>query len=320
MTQNVLILTEAGKDIGFGHYTRCTAIKEQLIAERANVQMLVYLNEYDMDDPGIIKANWLVNHEELLRTNTDSVVMIDSYLANENIYKAFSQACRSVIAIDDYNRIVYPVDCILNPNVFFSEGMYKTQTAKKCVGGKNYVILRKEFRQASILLPSKQKIENVLITIGGSDFRQILPLLIQTCLKFDIVKLTVISPEKTITETNDGRLTLLSSQTAAGMVRLMEEADLVISACGQTLHELASLGKPTIGICLDIDQEPNQEYYLTNGFLLTPVKWNDMDVIDKLNLAFKTLSGLGIREKIRNEGPKLINRNGVEQVVTVIKN
>jgi len=318
MVSKVLILTEAGKNIGFGHYSRCSALRQALISEGIIVQMMLYLNKYDIEDSDVIKTNWLSDIESIPEYKEFNTVIVDSYLADLAIYSKLQTIFRNVVAIDDYNRINYPCSVLINPNVFFSDLNYSNQTAK-CLGGEDYVILRPEFRNQSHGPLRRNQIEDILITIGGFDFRRILPTIIETCLESAVLLVTIIAPEGLSKYYSNKNVIILSAQDAESMFRLMQKADIVISACGQTLHELASLQKATIGICLDIDQEPNQKYYLKKGFLPFNIQWNDVDLKDKIKKALKHYKSLNQRKTLETNEQCLININGVFNIVSIIK-
>jgi UDP-2,4-diacetamido-2,4,6-trideoxy-beta-L-altropyranose hydrolase len=315
----MLILTEAGKNIGLGHYTRCSALHDAIEANGDKAYMMVFLNDFEIENDKIIKANWLQDLQQALAYKDCDTVIVDSYLAKEDVYPKLHATFKKVIAIDDYNRLQYKATALINPNVFFDDIDYTNQTIK-CIGGKNYVILRKEFRQQPKEVFIKNNIEEILVTIGGTDFRNILPLIAKVCLQRQAKKITVIVSEEIDLNIEDKRVSILPLQNATSIYRLMQKADLVISGCGQTLHELASLGKPTIGICLDIDQQPNQKFYFEKGFLPAIINWNDEGLVNKIQTAISLYQPIKKRKFLSSNAPSLIDRFGVNNIVSAIKN
>src|SRR5690242_5984864 len=314
-----LLLTEAGKTIGLGHYTRCSALCQAIEADGGEAYMMVFLNDFDIESDKLIKVNWLQDLQQALAYKDCETVIVDSYLAQENVYDKLSSTFKKVIVIDDYNRLQYDATALINPNVFFDDIDYSNQTIK-CIGGKDYVILRKEFRQEPKEVFIKNNIEEILVTIGGTDYRNILPAIAKACLQTQAKKITIITSEINELNADDKRISILPLQNASGIYHLMEKADLVISACGQTLHELVSLGKPAIGICLDIDQEPNQKFYFEKGFLPAIINWNDEDLVNKIQTAITLYQPFDKRKCIASNAPSLINRDGVNNIVSAIKN
>lgn len=314
-----MILTEAGKNIGLGHYTRCSALRDAMEAKGDEVWMIVFLNDYDIENNKLIKVDWLKDMQQVLAYKECETVIVDSYLAQADVYSTLYSAFKKVIVIDDYNRLQYEATALINPNVFFNDIDYTNQ-AIKCIGGKDYVILRKEFRQQPKEAFIKNDIEEVVVTVGGTDFRNILPFIAKACLQTRVQKITIIVSEEIDLEKEDKRVSVLPLQNASGVYYLMQKADLVISACGQTLHELASLGKPTVGICLDVDQEPNQKFYFEKGFLSTRINWNDKDLVNEIQTAIALYQPIEKRKFIALNAPLLINIFGVNNIVSAMKN
>jgi len=312
---NITILTEVGKKIGFGHYTRCSSLYKVLTKAGNKIRFIVYENEYAINDPNIQKMNWLKSIDSISPIEKNDFVIVDSYLADRNIYNQLAKSFNKVVVIDDYNRMSYPVDVVVNPNVFFEDIDYSNQTAV-CIGGKDYVILRPEFTQFEPSASNAENLNNILITIGGSDFRNLLLKLISVCEYQKGTNITVIDPEGKVP--HQQHLRVLPAQSSAQMVHEMKRADVVISACGQTLHELVALQKPTIGICLDIDQVPNQSFYTKHGFLSATIQWNDKIIDNKIadQLIYFSLSAN--RKRVSKMCKSLVGYNGAENIASYI--
>ncbi len=308
--KNLLLLTEAGKGIGFGHYTRCMAVQERLIELNINAQSVVNLkgNAFSQFQGDI--ANWLEEERKVIKYSSLENVLVDSYLATPAYFVFLKQYFKKVFVFDDYNRIKYGADLIINPNVFFDEVDYQNQ---KAVGGKDFTILRKSFRNC-VNMVLKENINKVLITLGGSDFRELLPKLVRSFAFTDIPQIYVIDPEQKLPPLKDSRIHVLGRQNEQEVFKNFQDADIVISACGQTLHELASMGKATIGICLDIDQEANQSFYYEKRFLLMKNFWNDGNLADNITVNLNKLRNRQVRENINRLGRNLINVDGVSNI------
>lgn len=324
----LLILTEAGKSIGYGHYMRCSALQKEAKKQGLKTKMLLHVNGSESFEVEGEIYNWL--EDKILKINILSkefdIVLIDSYLANENIYSDLKQNFKKVVVIDDYNRIDYDADLIINPNVFFEQIDYTNQKAK-CIGGKEFVLLRPIFissKEHENRQTTDKNIDNLLITIGGTDFRNLLPKLIKVCLNQNLKKVQVICPQENERKELEKKflrnenIEILGKQSAEEMHELYLKNNLVISACGQTLHELASLGKPTIGICLAIDQVPNQKYYLEKSFLLENINWDDINIATKISSQITNFQNLDLKRVIQNYAPTLIGKNGVNKCIEAI--
>lgn len=308
----VLILTEAGKGIGFGHLTRCKALRDELVLQGHLVDLVIYLKEFKIEKPDFIESNWLAFAATDMIGDSD-IVILDSYLVTQEWLCEAAKSDCLVVQIDDYNRMQYPVDLIINPNVFAHNLDYSNQIAR-WIGGTDYVIIRAPFRNVNIEVRNSSRL-NLFITIGGSDFRKMLCQLAKWAANHDNYDIRLVAPDGA--EVNVQGVKVLPLLQAEEMVEEMKRADVVISGCGQTLHELAALKKPTIGICLDKDQEPNHKFYNETGFIHGNLLWNQDDLQQKIKDELTRLANFTERQKasrIHNG----INTNGTFNVVKAI--
>jgi len=307
------ILTEAGKNIGFGHYSRCKAIFENLISYDVKKEFLVNCKEVKLFDSEIKNIDWINKIENINPTEKNHVILIDSYLADEKIYSLLKSRFKKVIALDDYNRIIYDVSLIINPNVCYKNIDYSNQKAK-IKGGKSYVILRKEFREISNKIINKES-NKILITLGGSDYRNLLQLIVNLSHDLHELQWVIINPENKKLERLMHKTILLNTIDSKSMASLMLDSDIVISGCGQTLNELVSIGTPTIGICIDDDQICNQNFYFENKFINHKNFWNESNLKNKLKTQINELLNYENRKLIFNNTRDLININGVANLI-----
>ena len=235
-----------------------------------------------------------------------AIVVIDSYLAPKSFYAKIKCLSESpyVAVIDDYNRLNYDANVIINPSVCSeNEAGYTKKSQVKHLVGPKYVILRREFR-----MPSKKKInrnlKKVMITFGGIKHAclvaKIVDLIMELNLNFSIVNLE-------------------NEPFSAGRMRsLMERADLCISAGGQTTYELARCGVPAISICFADNQKRNLECWQKIGFIKYVGWYNRKNLFMKLKSAISNLSDYRKRLIMSRLGRKLIDGRGVRRIVNFI--
>lgn len=310
----VVIFTEAGLGIGFGHLMRCTAISEELSDSGNRVEIILFLNQSSIN----VSTHRLLNWHEYSPADLIGdfeIVVIDSYRVTQIWLSDLYSLGKRVVHIDDYNRIIYPVDLIINPNLGAMEVDYSNQTAA-VVGGSNYIIIRKKFRSVDFSVSNETE-NNLLITMGGSDIRNMLNKIAIWAAELNIYKISIIVPDGKLNLPKEIReLPLLDEEE---ILKEMLEANVVISACGQTLHELAILNKPVIGIGIDIDQIPNQEFYNRCGFISKKLWWNDDDLKQNIKSELIRLS-LSSERSLQKEKKPILNPDGVKMVASAIIN
>lgn len=310
--KNFLILTEAGNKIGFGHLTRCQALYNQFKKKSHNVDLFVNLNDVVIENSVFDIVDWL-DLQPSFFIDKYSVLIIDSYIVSESWLSGFKDKNIIVVHIDDYNRITYPVNLILNPNVYGNSIDYKNQIAK-CIGGPDYLILREPFRYGEVKSNYKGT-PRLLITMGGSDYRNLLPRLIDWAIGLNLFKISVIAPEGL--EFSSKGVRVLPLLDANLMANEIINSEVIISACGQTLHEIASINRSTIGIGIDIDQRPNHKFYNSINFIKRNLWWDQKELEEEVRKELIRLSDSLNRKKELKRDFK-VNKNGIDNVVNEI--
>ena len=102
------------------------------------------------------------------------------------------------------------------------------------------------------------------------------------------------------------------------MKEVMINSDIAISACGQTLYELARIGLPAIGICIAENQSQNIKGWEDVGFLEYIGWYNDKDLENNLKKAISKLKSKEERKTRSAIGKKCVDGQGARRVVSRI--
>ena len=194
-------------------------------------------------------------------TASKPTILIDSYYVSKTYFKALNQVAK-VAYMDDLRAFDYDVDLVINYDVIPSsrteEYRLAYTKAKTTLLGAEYTPLREQFQKQSIVL--KEKIQNILITSGGSDPYHFT----ETISSFLIAQDLDITIHIVVGRLFDNveTLELLSKeypqihlhQNVSDMAALMKQCDYAISAAGTTLYELCALGIPTISFTMADNQ------------------------------------------------------------------
>ena len=116
---NVLILTEGGKQYGFGHITRCLALCEAFEDADCRVSWALRSEETDFallnSVSNIDHFDWVNNHSNAIKLAAKADIgVIDSYFAEQDFLSNLSDLLKQVVFLDDYKRLAYPEGIILN--------------------------------------------------------------------------------------------------------------------------------------------------------------------------------------------------------------
>lgn len=252
----VAIFTEAGSGYGYGHLSRCTALKQGF--EELGVCINMYVRGDATQKEYFQKREWLECFESIMDEGFD-IIVIDSYHAKENIYQYAAKHSRLGVWFDDTKRIEYPSGLVLNA----ADG----------------AILRKSFWSAK---PHDQNLNRLFLSLGSlnerfCEFEQALSE------RYEIVSAIDVDENS--------------------LCDLMLSCKCALSACGQTMLELASLGIPTVGIMTADNQRKNADYCLANNHIL--------GIADSPTAALALLEGGGniipLKASTMNVCKKIIN-------------
>ena len=325
--KRIWILTETGDNIGFGHISRCSSIAKAL-TPFFKVSMLIHQignSEYEVnfnEKIKVQKVNWRKIPEKWIKN--EDIVLVDSYLVELDFFYNLKVISKKTIVIDDYYRLKYPCAMIINPNVSAKLEKYSYSQDSNLIGGKDYVILRSEFRNLHIKKPNN-KVKKIVITVGGSDYRNLLPLIIENvCTKYPEIDFHILTGEEHYQKKLENnypykKLNFYGFLNAKEMVKIFLDSDIAISAAGQTLGELLITSTPFVTFSVDIDQKPIQNFYLNQNIIFDKIEWDDLNfekkIIKSLNILFK----INERQKFIEKSRNIIDDKGIERITKAIK-
>ena len=326
--QKVLILTEGGRNIGFGHITRCTALY-QAFEEKGIIPEFIVNGDDSIIDLLVGKNyeifDWIDEKERLLELikNVD-IAIIDSYLADIDIYETISEYVKIPVYLDDNKRLDYPKGIVVNGAIYAEELNYPAPKGVTYLLGSEYMPLRKEFWK----VPEKEikeNIESVMITFGGDDMRNMTPRVLRLLKNNfpELIKNIVIGRGfkniHEIEELKDDKTNLIYYPDAEEMKNIMLESDIAISAAGQTTYELAMIGLPTIMIKVAKNQDLNINGWLNCGFCEYAGPWKNNNLLYNILCSINRLKKIEIRQIMSKIGKRLIDGKGANKI-TVYNN
>lgn len=312
---DLLILADGGGDIGFGHLMRCLAIKN--VWSNGTARLLAKMEGGELSPSGAETFDWLIDADKLKQfAIKNTLLLVDSYRPNADYFRLLKNMFPFVAVLDDYNRISYPVNLVICPGVYGKEMDYSNQVAETA-GGAEYVILRSEIIAAK-QLETREKIDTILVTLGGSQHDEILFQQVTDILEGTGYQVIVVTGnDKLVKKIVANTSQIYGRVEPAAMAEIMTSVDVAIAASGQTLNELAWLGVPTFSIRTGIDQQGNWEYYNYHNLSLAAVLYNDSDWESVLKMVLKNAtyeSRLERFHRLKN----LLTDKGAEEICSLI--
>src|SRR5262249_15669477 len=144
----IIIKTEGGRGVGFGHVTRCLALAQAF--QEAGVTPSVWLRGDESLGaffPGIpVRIDSFSSSSSFWSDikNAD-VVVVDWYLDGPAEYDAIAAAAKTVVCLDDANRLPYPKGFVLNGGANAEKLNYPRSAGWEYLLGSSYALLRKRF-------------------------------------------------------------------------------------------------------------------------------------------------------------------------------
>ncbi|WP_405275896.1 GNAT family N-acetyltransferase [Methanobrevibacter sp.] len=313
----VVILTEGGKDYGYGHVARCSSIHQAF--EHYNISPKFIVNGDEsiksiVSDMNVEIIDWLSD------TFNAEIVLIDSYLADLTFYEEISKNSSLGVYVDDNNRLNYPKGIVVNGTLDTSDMGYLERDEITYLLGNEFIPLRKDFWNIQ-KLKINDSIENILITMGGNDLRNLTPKILEFLNdNFPKVNKKVIIADsfkntKEIESLKNEHVELIYSPNSDEIINAMSSVDLAISASGQTLYELACIGVPTVAIGIIDNQKNNIKNWVNQGFIEYAGCWNDDNLLKNILGRINYLQDKKIRFDKRLLGIRAVNGKGSLNIV-----
>lgn len=273
--KTIAIRTDADKMRGMGHLMRCIAIAEgigalgheSLFIIRENAKAIQVLEQNQMRYE-VLKTNVGEKEAELeelialLQRFGIETLLLDAYDITERYLSCLHKVIR-LVYMDDMNMFRYDVDALVNYTWKASAKQYEKHNYSNVefLLGSRYIPVRNTFlvnRQEQI----PQKVENVLLTTGGTDPEHIVMKLMK---KWDFEKYPDIKLHVIVGQYYDNKDELEDMakrypqiqlyENVTNLAPIMSQCEAAISAGGTTIWELCTVGVPAIGIAFVENQK-----------------------------------------------------------------
>ena len=329
-TRPIICRVDAGPGIGLGHLQRCLSIA---IGLRDLGVECVFLSPNDDEvRKKITRLGFVTNPlpkaklggpkdlSSLLATARiygSQSVLVDSYFTDDFFYAQLLDAGLYVAAIDDLGRS-FKCNLLIDSSV--DAGTIRSRRVTKGVKfllGPDYAPLNQEFWDLPKRIINKN-IEDILITMGGADSFGLTPSIIESLdsIDADFAVRVIVGPLfKNATEIHD-----VASKAAhvfntvdnpTAMKNFMLEADIAISAGGQTLYELSATGVPTIAVKIADNQSGNLKSFFEAGTIF-PITFRSIQQMHRK--IYSAMNGkfadYDVRSAMSSSGQSLVDGKG----------
>ncbi|MEE0396797.1 MAG: UDP-2,4-diacetamido-2,4,6-trideoxy-beta-L-altropyranose hydrolase [Lachnospiraceae bacterium] len=350
----VVIRADANSKIGMGHVMRCLSVADALLKRGEEV---LFVTADDTPVPLLTKKGipyrvlhtdyadmeaelpklWNALSElpqgpgvpEAALPQRNTFILVDSYYVTEKYLAALKKRI-TTIYMDDIYAFSYPVDMLINYNIYGEEMGYEKDAAfadTKLLLGANYVPLREEF-----LAGEQQRTAancGILITTGGSDSFNLAGQLLMEAMKYDALKEKEYHVVSGSLNLHIGELQALAQKhenihihcNVTNMAELMAESEIALSAGGSTLYELCAMGVPVIAFSFAENQERLVQTFVKRGI----AQYGGNYRTDGNKMIQNTIAGLetlledeNLRTEYRKKARALVDGKGADRIAEAI--
>lgn len=377
----VVIRADANSKIGMGHVMRCLSVADALLKRGEEV---LFVTADDTPVPLLTKKGipyrvlhtdyadmeaelpklWNALSElpqgpgvpEAALPQKNTSILVDSYYVTEKYLAALKKRI-TTIYMDDIYAFSYPVDMLINYNIYGEEMGYEKDAAfadTKLLLGTEYVPLREEFSAGAGYAQSRKELsaetENVtpaedrlhqtaeqgrtadggiLITTGGSDSFNLAGQLLMEAMKYDALKTKEYHVVSGSLNPHIGELQALAQKhenihihcNVTNMAELMAESKVALSAGGSTLYELCAMGVPVIAFSFAENQERLVQTFVKRGI----AQYGGNYRTDGNKMIQNTIAGLetlledkNLRSEYRKKARTLVDGKGAERIAEAL--
>lgn len=322
----ICFLTEMGSRIGYGHVTRCLALAQAFEEHGVKVRFIIHAEDSYVNivgDREVIIEEWFETRRMRTLLEGCDAAVVDSYLAGREVYESVANAVARLLSFDDYKRLDYPAGIVLNASADAHEIAYPEHEGVQYLIGEKYIPIRQPFWDVE-KRHAKRNVENILVMFGGTDAQNLTADVIRALnAEYPLVPKAVVMRR----QSRDARVYALleSSVTAffhdceAGEIkRLMLNADIAVSAGGQTLYEFAAVGLPAVSVAVADNQRGNTRGWEQKGLIEFAGLWKDSRLIGKIMAGVKKIQPQDTRQKMADAGQLHVDGQGARRVVQLV--
>jgi spore coat polysaccharide biosynthesis predicted glycosyltransferase SpsG len=249
----VALIADGGPGAGLGHLSRCSALALALRGEGALVRALGLGLEAALERYGV---GWEPADEP--DAAGAAAIVIDSYRATEELRVRLASIAPLVAFVDDDRPVPEAALAIRS-------GPAESSRAERELAGPRYACLGPEFQSTPPHSPSTD-VQRVLVTTGGGDHTGTGPSLANRLAKA-LPSAAVTLVRGPYAPPPDVLAGIRVAVAPDSLFDLLVEADLVVSAAGQTMLEALAVGTPCIALVTADNQARQADELRSSGAL-----------------------------------------------------
>jgi len=334
---DVLFRVDFGHEIGLGHLRRSLSLATAL-AKWGVTSFFLTGGRSEYSAPSRFEGDvirdvqsWTADDAkatlEMATRRGSKTIVVDSHEVGADYLAELRAGGLFVIARDDLASYPFPCQMVINGNANARELPYCSSSGDtRFLLGPEYAVLPPEFWEM-FTRAIRDEARNVLIILGGADPCNLTPGLLALLNEMpgDFTVTAVVGPffrnqEEVRTAADRSQRFVKLVDGLDSVCDLMLEADVAISAAGQTLYELICVGCPTVAIQVAPNQEGQLKALAEAGCVRTAGSAEEGNILLRVREALLLLlSNPTIRATMTTMGQRLVDGRGAERVAQAIR-
>lgn len=327
LRRSAFFRVDSSLEIGSGHLRRCLVLARELNKKNFSITFLCKSILGNLNH--LVKESGFKLIEALDSSSEDliadlmfekegvSLTVIDHYGIDEWVEKKFRNFSDILLVIDDLANRRHDCDILLDQNYFESSSKRYSKLVNEGVlqlFGPSYALLREEFQHArNALSRNSQRLNNIVITMGGTDPRNLTEKMLDVVLNVrnktgQDWSIKVVSNRKNKKKSLPGVEYCFSPDK---MSELFLWADICIGTSGSTNWERCCLGLPAVVVVDGSNEEEVATHAEKLGVLLVA---KGEDVSSEIETALKSLDNKA-RYEMSKKALAVCDGDGAKRVV-----
>lgn len=273
------VRADGNAKIGAGHMMRCLTIIEELVRLTGAKDEILFVCADDASASLVRERGFrakslgtdyrdmeseLPAWRALISEKEVHTILVDSYYVTE-IYLQKLREYGRLILLDDMQQKAFPVDAIVNYNIFAREEQYRQLYSENKVEyyiGGSYVPVRPQFLNVEYCVTNR--VSDVLITTGGGDVDNIAGAVLEAIydrkLNYHLITGKFNPHLEKLEQFALCCKNVHIYHDVKDMAGIMQKCDIAITAGGTTIYELSAIGVPFICFSYAENQEALTSY------------------------------------------------------------
>jgi spore coat polysaccharide biosynthesis predicted glycosyltransferase SpsG len=332
----LLIITEASELIGTGHLLEsfhlakmaaAFGIKVSLWANQQAPESLLAYSPLPLQKYGNLEEEISNMLKEPDVNGFSAIVTNCRFIDNRTLAKIRGKTCAKILCIDELGNRPLDCDVIINPLPAGKYDIYPEISKQTVYSGPGYLIMSESLQQAhKIERDYHNGIKTISVCMGGVDRSgatlKIIDILADwkaSCRKNLILGggFPWFKEVRTKIRSMPG-LGFKVYQNISNITDLFLDSDVVFSAGGNTLFELACVGTPAIVLYEDEHEAYNSLSFSKQGFGLCPGSGTTVNRDDILK-CLDYFDDPDVRMQHAERGKQLVDGRGCERIIAIVK-